>query len=343
MQRLFFWLSGEHPTLPASEVVGAIEAEGKRFRILEKYDCALVLETDANPLALANRLAFTRRIGLHLWTCEADETQILAAVSNSDLIDLIPRSKSFAVKVHRVRRSAPELNSVGLAGKIAAVLKREVDFKADLENPEVELFALLTEDVCIGGLILADVDTKAFSEREPSRRPVFHPSSLPPKLGRCLVNLARTPRSGYFLDPFCGVGGILIEAGLIGARVVGIDKDPEMVEGAKRNLEWAGIKNFEVRAGDARELGDFSVQAIATDPPYGRQASTRGSDLPQLYSDALPSMAGVLAPHRWMCVSAPQGLPLEDYAREAGLRIEERHNQRVHSTLTRCIYVLKRK
>ncbi|MFH1546481.1 MAG: methyltransferase domain-containing protein [Patescibacteria group bacterium] len=53
-------------------------------------------------------------------------------------------------------------------------------------------------------------------------------------------------------DPFCGVGGILVEAALLGCRVVGSDLDPRMVEFSQKNLAALNLPG-EVFVHDAKE------------------------------------------------------------------------------------------
>jgi tRNA (guanine10-N2)-dimethyltransferase len=158
-----------------------------------------------------------------------------------------------------------------------------------------------------------------------------------------MVNLARTPRNGILLDPFSGIGGILIEAGLIGAKPMGIDIDREMIEGAKKNLEAYGVKDFELMVGDARKLPELEVDAIATDPPFGRQASTAGVSIEELYGEVLPSMARALKRGRYVCITSPAEFRLEELATGAGFEFIESHEQRVHRSLTRRVYVFRRK
>ncbi len=77
---------------------------------------------------------------------------------------------------------------------------------------------------------------------------------MSPKLARCMVNLTGMIAGDIVLDPFCGTGGILIEAGVMGARVVGADIDERMVEGTIKNLEYCGVKEYEIFQGDARDI-----------------------------------------------------------------------------------------
>lgn len=336
-----FVLSGEHPTLPFAEVKAAIRAERRTYTPLEHLDQLLVLETKARPEELARRLGMCKEICLHLCTSSVEE--VLESLASTDVVDLIPHGKTIAVRVKRIKRYSQGLDVLELAKRIADLLSSEVEFKVELKRPDLELLAVLTNGSCAIGTKAASVDRAQFTKRRPSQRAAFHPGTLIPVLARCMVNLARVPRGGRLLDPFCGMGGILIEAGLVGAKPMGMDIDERMVEGARKNLQEAGIEDFELRVGDARKLPPLEVDSIATDPPFGRQTTTLGLTLQELYREALPSLAQALRRNGYMCIASPAGLELEDLAKEAGLKFVERHEQRVHKSLTRLIYVFKRK
>jgi tRNA (guanine10-N2)-dimethyltransferase len=336
-----FVLSGEHPTLPVAEVCSAIRAEHHSYRILEQFDQALVLETKVGHEILSERLGMCREICWHICTAPPDE--LLEAVGSSDLMDIIPHSKSIAVEVRRVKRYSPKVNPLKLSGKIADAIRSEVEFKVDLEHPDVRILCVLTEGQAVVGQVASETGRTEFMERRPSKRAAFHPSTTPPVLARCMVNLARAPQGGTLFDPFCGVGGILIEAGLIGAKPVGSDIDPKQVEKARRNLEANGIEDFKLMIHDVRKLpSGLTVDAIATDPPFGRQASTSGLSLAELYSRALSSMFSVLREGGYLCISAPAELNLKEIAEERGFKFVEQHEQRVHQSLTRQIAVFKK-
>ena len=68
-------------------------------------------------------------------------------------------------------------------------------------------------------------NTNRFDERRMHFNPAPHPSSLHPRLARAFVNLTGISK-GELYDPFCGAGGILIEAALCGFIAVGSDIDP---------------------------------------------------------------------------------------------------------------------
>ena len=63
-------------------------------------------------------------------------------------------------------------------------------------------------------------DKKRFEERRAPMRPFFSPVSLHPKYARYLINTSGTAEGDTLLDPFCGTGGILIEASMLGRKII---------------------------------------------------------------------------------------------------------------------------
>jgi len=62
---------------------------------------------------------------------------------------------------------------------------------------------------------------------------------LPPKLARIMVNLSNAPMTGTILDPFSGVGTVLMEAALIGYRnLIGSDRDSQALDATRLNWTW---------------------------------------------------------------------------------------------------------
>jgi len=156
-----------------------------------------------------------------------------------------------------------------------------------------------------------------------------------PRMARALVNLAHVNRGDIVLDPFCGTGGILIEAGLLGARTVGSDFDPLMIEGSKKNCSGPDLL-----LADATEmpLCDGVIDAVVTDFPYGQSVCIRKSDtMDALYGDALEEISRVLKPGRRAVVVTHRDIA--PIAAEY-MTVLQRHEQRVHKSLTRRILVL---
>src|SRR6266566_5101375 len=97
------------------------------------------------------------------------------------------------------------------------------------------------------------------------------------------------------LGPFLGVGGILLEASLLGCQVVGVDALRRMTRGSRRNLKHFGMDPLGLVRGDARFLPIRDVKAIATDPPYGTGASTLKSTTRNILKDFLPNAHSILS------------------------------------------------
>ncbi len=335
--RLLFLLSGEHPTLPASEAMAVLEALGGGREVL-RDEQVLVAETGAPPHRVAERLGMCHLVGEHLFTCRCAPEEILERVEGLDL----EFEGSFAVRVRRISHHCREVSTTGLAAAIGRRLlapRRRVE----LEAPERVFIGIASRSFHFG-VLRARVDRRGYRDRSPHLRPYFRPGSLKPALARAVVNLTRVRAGERFADPFCGSGGILIEAGLVGAEVYGFDIDAGAVRGAELNLGFYGLRGrFEVA--DAREVGSRYPEhfhAVACDPPYGISASRRGVALQKLYQEALESIYSMLRSGARACVLSPEALPLERLAGDAGFRVEEVHLERVHSSLVRKIAVMRK-
>ncbi len=78
---------------------------------------------------------------------------------------------------------------------------------------------------------------------------------LPPKLARMMVNLATgDSQIKSLLDPFCGGGTVLMEAGMLfpDARLVGSDIDPKQIAGTKENYEWLNTEGLVAKSSEPR-------------------------------------------------------------------------------------------
>ena len=243
MANLFFLVSGEHATLPVSELKAVLEAEGYSYDIVGQFRQVARVEASLSCIkSVVRRSALTRVCCAEILCTKAETKKILKQSRLASFEKHVKKGKSFVVRVRRIGESAPEVDSVELERKIGAVIWDKVKgVKVSLKRPDVTFFGVLTGDAFFLGRKLAEIIPKAFVERGPRRRPFFHPSAMPAKLARCMMNLAQ-PRTGdVVLDPFCGTASMLIEAGLIGCRVVGFDVQWRMVRGSLRNLERYGI------------------------------------------------------------------------------------------------------
>jgi len=195
------------------------------------------------------------------------------------------------------------------------------------------------EGLCALGWLAAE-STRGFSARAPTDRPFFQPGSMDPMLARALVNVAGARPGATVVDPMCGTGGLLIEAGLVGARVVGCDAQRKMVRGTRENLQDALGEDgdFSVALADASRspLRDGSADAVVFDAPYGRQSKIEAGTLADLVGDALAEIRRI-APRAVLVADRSW----EDAADAAGWTVDARFERRVHRSLVRHIHVLE--
>jgi tRNA (guanine10-N2)-dimethyltransferase len=342
--KLFFLLSGEHPTLPFSELKSILETEGHIYTVLEELTQVLRVEANVDSVkSVKSRSAMTRVCCLELFSCDAVLAEILENMRSASLEGFIEHGESFAARVRRIRGATPNLVGVELERKLGEMILNKVKkTKVNLTAPQKIFFGILTDNLFVFGLKMAEISPKPFVERRPRKRPFFHPTAMTAKLARCMVNLAQPKKDDLLLDPFCGTASILVEAWLIGCHVVGFDVQPHMVRGSLQNLLHYGVKPEGIAVADARHLPVVRVDCIVTDPPYGRSATTLGWSTRQIVEDFLSTIEDVLSKGRRICMASPKSIRIGKIGKELGFKHVESHFVYVHRSLTREIAVFER-
>jgi tRNA (guanine10-N2)-dimethyltransferase len=238
--------------------------------------------------------------------------------------------RPFVVRVKRiagseVREPVPDLER--LVGNL-------IEGPVSLTRPEVEFRVVLSGDRIYLGQVISRIDRGGFDRRRPSNRPFFHPGVMLPRTARAMVNLSLVRPGETIYDPFCGTGGLLGEAALIGASPVGSDADPAMLAGCRMNYPSIPLFLADARAIPMRAS---SVNAIVTDLPYGTSSWIRGPNLDDLYAGALGEMHRVLSPGRRVVVVTHRDI---DGIASSSFTVLRVHRQRVHKSLTRRVTVL---
>lgn len=98
-----------------------------------------------------------------------------------------------------------------------------------------------------------------------------HGGQKPPKLCADLIRIF-TKSGESVLDPFMGVGGVLLGAELAERDAVGVDINPEWIRIYRRVCDLEGLSGRETHAGDAHtvlsSLSERRFQFVLTDVPY---------------------------------------------------------------------------
>ncbi len=327
--KLLLELSMECEPLARSEAVSAAETLGGRTEVLDNGPGVLVLDTSADPGALASRLGLCHHVSEHLGTTDAE--------SLDQLVERAAVPGPIRVRSTRVGESHRDIDLSSVSRRAGGLLGRGRG--VDLHSPASEVRIVFSGRVHVGRLV-ASIDRASFEDRMNKHLPFHCPVSLHPKFARALVNLTRVPDGGTVLDPFCGTGAIVAEASLSGRKALGSDLSERMIEGARANLSHLGAK-ARLRVHDVGSIGDLAgqVDGIATDPPYGRSTSTNGEPLDELYGRSLRAFAEVLSRGCRLAIALPDTSTLE--AAE-GFRLLESHALWVHRSLTRNFCVLER-
>ncbi|MDS0281833.1 TIGR01177 family methyltransferase [Haloarcula onubensis] len=304
----------------------------------------------------ARHLAYTHRACELVGTGDPDIESARAVLEAASL----DREGTVAVRAVDVRAST-QVDTQRAERALGGVLT-DRGFAVDLDAPDHTLYAYFSdpagdeetgddapgEACCALGWAVVD-SLRDFGGRQPTDRPFFQPGSMAPLEARALVNIAGARPDRTVVDPMCGTGGLLLEAGLVGARVVGSDAQAKMVRGTRRNLrhvlDGAGHPAPDrypdpgdwglVRADAARlPLADDAADAVVFDAPYGRQSRIEG--------DLAPLVSGALAESRRL---APRCVLVADrdwsaLAREADWTVADRFERRVHRSLVRHVHVL---
>ena len=330
---LYVEILGNLPEMARDEVKAMLELAGGR--IAARDYLFLKLEAGEEAFPYLDRLGLAHEYGLLV--VEADSVgELLRKVGEVEW----PIEGTFKVDTETMANC--RFNVLDLPRKLGAVIHAR-GFRVNLSKPDT-LVRVYCGERLYAGIRLHFFNPKDFESRKAHHRPFFRPISLHPRVSRALVNLTKAKRE--ILDPFMGAGGILMEAGLLGLKVYGVDIRPEMVEGAEMNLRHYGITDYELRLGDATKLEelfpDKRFEAIATDPPYGTSATLAGRRRDELYRKALRSMYNVLMEGGRLAIAFPADFDGGGEGEKIGFKLLAKYYQRVHKSLERYFYVFEK-
>lgn len=307
-----YLLAGEDLELAEHELKGFLESQDIETDIRREGRLASAGEPMTGQL---KRLALTHEVAEVI---ERGDTDTLEP-------DYRPEN-SFAVRA--VEAVDKEYDTAGLQEEVGEKLSTESN-EVDLERPDEQLRLYLLEEEYVLARLVQDIDRGLFEKRKNQERPFSSPVSLDPVLARVLVNLSGAKPREHVLDPFCGTGGILIEAGLCGVGVHGLDAQEKMVEGTEENLEKYGIISHDIREGEVREapaIFEREFDAVVTDLPYGEASKVEGEPVEDFLA-----VAEKLTDGKIVFMSDQENIR----------DLEPEHEIYVHKNLTRYVYLIQ--
>ncbi len=341
-KKYLFFLSCLNLPLAREEALAIIESETGRYPISESIERVLIVENIAEKTAreVVERSALTKWAGKLILSIDYENrNEICRAVEAIDENILVrDPDQTFCVRVKGIG-----VKDARIEGDIGYIIKSKTGQRVNLENPDIVYAGVLMPGKFFLTLQVKPYTRPDIGARALKFRMFSHPSSLDPRLARAMVNLSRARKGCKFLDCFCGAGGVLLEAYLMGCIAYGIDIKLKMLIGCSMNLFQYSSYAFTV-LGDARRLmvREKSIDAVATDPPYGR-STFLPSNLKDLLSEAISQSHDVLKDKRFMCFAAPIDARAEDLVSKREFEILTRIPFRVHKSLTRVFYVLRKR
>lgn len=363
-QQFLFELSGEHKKLPIAELRAVIDLYCTGYVISELEDnnryIVLDLNIEKNWEKIINnigsRLAMCKNI-YHVLKVWPNDFKIVDLDLTKSNINDLPNNSTFKLITKKLSKDQDELTKYQIKIRNEIINSLSEFYNVDVKSPEIEFFLFLGLKIVFARKVMV-IDRSSFEIRKPQLRPFNVPISLHPRLARCLVNLGGVQEDMIVLDPFCGTGGILIEAAYVGAFVVGSDIEKKMIEGTEKNLRHQGIDNFHLVCTDIRDLpkkledlntkkilgnkriAKNGLNMIITDPPYGRATSTKGEPIEQLMNISFQIFSKLLSSNGVVVIA----LPNKDLVASVNkyFDILGEFTYRIHRTLTKHIFILRK-
>ncbi len=207
--------------------------------------------------------------------------------------------------------------------------------KVELKNARTKIFITGSERIFVCRLICEN--DKSYLERGAAMKPSLHPTAIHPKLAKAMINLSGCEEGENIADPFCGTGGILIEASIMGIESVGYDISDKMLSFAKENLEKNGIKKYEIEKSDATKAR-IDADYVISDLPYGKNSAVT-ADLKELYSDFILHLkkSGI----RRAVLGFPSFFDFKNIINNAGFELVGEFEIYLHKSLSKTIVVIQ--
>lgn len=256
-------------------------------------------------------------------------------------LDIPEMADAASFRITSNRRGEHAFSSQDVMRNAGAAVVARWGTLVDLKGFAVELRVDVLDDLCTVDRVCTRTP---LSNRHP--RLENHPAGLRANIAFAALRLAQLDGAQRILDPFCGSGTILLEAGAVWPELelVGCDRYERAVSGARANLAAAGLKGRgRVMHRDSLagldDLGGFD--AIVTNPPFGRKLG-RSMNFPDFYRHLFDTAAPLLAPGARLVFLADRSGAVNRGLRAAGgFRVRSRRLLQMSGVWPR-IYVFER-
>jgi len=197
--RFFCIVDVKYPGLAREEISALFKTYGSS-KVEYCGDNIVIAEGNCDIGKVAQRVAYTKCIAREIQT--EDDYSVL-------------RGKTF---------SCFGTNDTKELERVVEDIKKKTGAKVFLKNPDYQI-AIISKSPFLTNLVGIRIPQPKidWANRLVLERKSLHPSMLEPRLCRAMVNLAKVKEGDTVVDPFCGTGGILIEAQEFKIRTLGYD------------------------------------------------------------------------------------------------------------------------
>ncbi|NXO60474.1 THUM2 protein, partial [Aramus guarauna] len=198
-------------------------------------------------------------------------------------------SFSFRVSCRCSGAIAKILTSQEIGRAVGIALMKQFGWRADLRDPDLELFVHLNDIHSVVGIPLFRLPL--------ANREYIKTAGLRSTVAWAMASLAEISAGVFVLDPMCGLGTILLEAAKEWPEACywGADISDSQLEGADVNIRTAGLMDkIELLKASVKALPlpSESFDTVISDIPFGKKFKIT-KDI-QLLSDILQEMERVL-------------------------------------------------
>ena len=331
-------ISGENEALAFSEIKSVAAIFDPAAKIRKRKRLILLssgLIGEGKAIQMQARLAFTRSTGLLLFSCS--RKLLNKKIEIFDWASVYSSSFSVRIKGISGKESRIALLERRIGGKIFDILQAKgIKPRVRLEFPKTEIEFFFLGNTAFCAKIIA-VQKEDFEVRAPRYRPGFSPVSMSPKLCRCMVNLSGAAAGKKIFDPFCGTGGILIEAGLMGLKIEGSDIDAEMIGKCRKNLKFFKL-SARISVADASKISGRKDYVVC-DLPYG-VSSYLSEKKKFLYPKFTRALSSHLGERAVLCIKKGKDEQLIKKGFKE-LKIIKSFSYYIHKSMTKKIIVIE--
>ncbi|MCK5474918.1 MAG: methyltransferase domain-containing protein [Candidatus Aenigmarchaeota archaeon] len=230
-----------------------------------------------------------------------------------------------------------EQNSLLFSKKIGEFISKK-GLKVDFKSRDI-LRVYLTKGCAYFTKPVFVQDKKEFAKRASPKRKFFMPTSIDSMVARALVNIAGAKKGVTVLDPFCGSGGLLLEAAAVGVEVFGCDIEEKCVKGTIGNLEQFGYLVTAVTsdAMNVKKVFKNKFDCVVADLPFGKSSKIL-KDKQKLYKEFLYYVPELVKKNGRVVIGCDE--EKLDYPKKEFI-LENKFSIYIHKSMTRHFFVFK--